>query len=219
MNPLECHSTGKTIRLILIDDHPIMCDGLHALLNAAAQHIEVVGKANSGADALVLANALCPDVMLVDISMGQAMNGIQLSEELYKQHPEIRILILSAHNNKGVFDKTQKAGARGYILKGSPIHEIIAGIEVVMRGGYFVDKALQKADTIYPLTKREYEVLLLLIEGYSNYIIGQQLGIQECAVETHRFNIRKKLGVDKPMGMRNYAEKRGWIYSIENEQF
>lgn len=124
-----------SIRLLLVDDHPLVRDGLRARLDAVA-HLHVAGEAGNGQDALTLAASLQPDVMLVDIGMKE-MNGLVLTEHLSAQHPAIRVLILSMYDNPEYVSRAMCAGARGYVLKDAGSHEIIAAIDAVAAGGSY----------------------------------------------------------------------------------
>lgn len=202
------------IRLLLVDDHPLVRDGLRARLDAVPQ-IEIVGEAGSGEDALSQIELLRPDLALVDVGM-RGMNGIQLTEVLHVRHPEVAVLILSMYANGEYVAKAIRAGARGYVLKDSPSREIIAAITAVAAGGSFFGPGLpgpfgghdvQKA----VLTDREREVLILVAKGQSNKLVARQLDISVRTVETHRLSLRRKLGIDSAAGLVKYALEQGWI--------
>jgi two-component system, NarL family, nitrate/nitrite response regulator NarL len=202
------------IRLLLVDDHPLVRDGLRARLDAVPQ-IEVVGEAGSGEDALSQIELLRPDLALVDVGM-RGMNGIQLTEALHIRHPEVAVLILSMYANGEYVAKAIRAGARGYVLKDSPSREIIAAITAVAAGGSFFgpglsgpfgDHDVQKA----VLTDREREVLILVAKGQSNKLVARELDISVRTVETHRLSLRRKLDIDTAAGLVKYALEQGWI--------
>jgi DNA-binding NarL/FixJ family response regulator len=201
------------IRLILADDHPLVRDGLRARLEAAPR-LEVIGEAASGAEALALAEALRPDLMLIDVGM-RDMNGIRLTTLLHERLPEVVVLMLSMYDNSEYVVNAVRAGARGYVLKEASAYEIIAAIEAVAAGGTYysaaVAQALVQCQTPAPtLTAREHEVLLKLAHGHSNKTIARELNISVRTVETHRLSLRRKLGIDTASGLLKYALERGW---------
>lgn len=204
----------RNVRIVLVDDHPLVRDGLRARLSAVA-HIEVAGEAGSAAEALELANTLQPDLMLVDVGM-KDMNGIQLTAELQRRHPDIVVVILSMYDNAEYVTSAIRAGARGYVLKDAPSHEIITAIDAAAGGGSYYSGAVTQALVTTPrdhdpLTEREREVLLLLAKGLSNKAIAQVLNISVRTAETHRLSIRRKLGVENAAGLVKYAMGKGWI--------
>jgi len=201
------------VRLAIVDDHPLVRDGLRARLSVVPG-LQVIGEAASGAEALALAGALAPDLMLVDVGM-RGMNGIELATALRQQHPAIRVLMLSMYDNREYVLSAIRAGARGYVLKESPTEEIIAAIGVVCAGGnYFsaqVSSLVLQSGTAPPqLTAREHEVLLLLAHGRSNKLVARQLDISVRTVETHRLSLRRKLGVDSASELLKIAVTNGW---------
>jgi DNA-binding NarL/FixJ family response regulator len=203
---------GKPIRVVLVDDHQLVREGLRVCLDAAA-HIEVVGEAASGEEALQVAAGVRPDLMLVDIGM-RGMTGIRLAAIVRDTHPGIAVLMLSMYDNNEYVANARHAGARGYVLKESPIGEIITAIEVVAAGGSYysasVAPALEQPHTPTPeLTGREYQVLLLVAHGHNNKTVAQELDISVRTVESHRFALRRKVGVDTAAGLLKYALERG----------
>ena len=201
------------IRLVIVDDHPLVRDGLRARLSVVAG-LQVIGEAASGAEALALAAIDAPDLMLVDVGM-RGMNGIELATALRERHPTIRVLMLSMFDNREYVLSAIRAGARGYVLKESPTEEIIAAISAVWAGGnYFsaqVSSVVMHAGSAVPqLTAREHEILLLLAHGRSNKIVARQLDISVRTVETHRLSLRRKLGVDSASELLKIAVTNGW---------
>ena len=201
------------IRLVIVDDHSLVRDGLRARMSVVTG-LTVVGEAASGAEALLLAEQLAPDLMLVDVGM-RGMNGIELATTLRQRHPAIRVLMLSMYDNREYVLSAIRAGARGYVLKESPTEEILAAISAVWSGGtYFsaqVSSVVAQAGFGAPqLTAREHEVLLLLAHGRSNKLVAQQLDISVRTVETHRLSLRRKLGVDSASELLKIAVTNGW---------
>jgi DNA-binding NarL/FixJ family response regulator len=206
--------TQPMVRLVIVDDHSLVRDGLRARL-AVVAGIEVIGEAASGDEALALAGRLAPDLMLVDVGM-RGMNGIELATHLRSRHPAIRVLMLSMYDNREYVLSAMRAGARGYVLKESPTEEILSAISAVCAGGnYFSaqisDLVLQPGANSTPqLTAREHEVLLLLAHGKSNKLVARELDISVRTVETHRLSLRRKLGVDSPSDLLKIAVSNGW---------
>ena len=201
------------IRLVIVDDHSLVRDGLRARL-AVVPHLRVIGEAASGAEALALAAADPPDLMLIDVGM-RGMNGIELATLLRTRHPEVLVLMLSMYDNREYVLSAIRAGARGYVLKESPTEEILSAISAVCAGGsYFSaqvsDLMLQFGNTTPQLTAREHEVLLLLAHGRSNKLVAKELDISVRTVETHRFSLRRKLGVDSASELLKIAVTNGW---------
>lgn len=206
------------IRVLLVDDHPLVLDGINACLSSEPG-IEVVGQANNGLEALELAEALTPDVVLMDVSM-PVMNGLEATKELKMRFPDFRVLILSMHENREYILQLIQSGAAGYVLKDVSSEELVKAIGVVHQGGtYFSSRASETLvnqfdsgrrhattdDSRPHLTKREETVLKLLAEGGSNKDIARGLDISVRTVETHRQNIKQKLNIQTAAGLAKYA--------------
>ena len=206
------------IRVLLVDDHPFVLDGINACLSSEPG-IEVVGQANNGLEALELAEALTPDVVLMDVSM-PVMNGLEATKELKIRFPDFKVLILSMHENREYILQLIQSGAAGYVLKDVSSAELVKAIAVVHQGGtYFSSGASETLvnqfdsgrrhaateDSRPGLTKREGTVLKLLAEGGSNKDIARQLDISVRTVETHRQNIKQKLNIQTAAGLAKYA--------------
>lgn len=214
MSSPQTVSSNKPIRILLVDDHPLVRDGLRARFNSVP-HFEVVGEAGSGQEALTLAAQTRPDVMLADIGM-KDMNGIRLTARIHDVSPETVVLILSMYDNSEYVVSAMRAGAKGYVLKDAGFQEIIVAIDAVAKGGTFfsanvASALLNGAAAEEPLTDREREVLILLAKGCSNKVVAQQLDLGVRTVETHRLNLRRKLGIDTSAGLVKYALDKGWI--------
>ena len=202
------------VRLILVDDHSLVRDGLRARL-AVVEHLSVIGEAASGDEALLLAASLTPDLMLVDVGM-RGMNGIELATQLRHRHPAVAVLMLSMYDNREYVQSAIRAGARGYVLKESPTEEILAAISAVCAGGNYFSASIAHVgfdaedSGASHLTAREHEILLLLAHGRSNKTVAQTLDISVRTVETHRLSLRRKLGVDSPSDLLKIALANGW---------
>jgi DNA-binding NarL/FixJ family response regulator len=206
-------SPASTIRLVIVDDHALVRDGLRARLSVV-EGLRVIGEAASGAEALELVAVDAPDLMLIDVGM-RGMNGIELAIELRKRHPEVRVLMLSMYDNREYVLSAIRAGAKGYVLKESPTEDILAAIGAVWRGdSYFsahiAELVPRDGVTLPQLTTREHEVMLLLAHGRSNKLVARELDISVRTVETHRLSLRRKLGVDSPSELLKIAVARGW---------
>jgi two-component system, NarL family, nitrate/nitrite response regulator NarL len=207
-------TTVAAVRLVIVDDHALVRDGLRARLSVVPG-LRVMGEAASGYEALELAKTHTPDLMLVDVGM-RGMNGIELTTALRDQYPLIRVLMLSMYDNREYVLSALRAGARGYVLKESPIEEILAAISAVCAGGHFFSPqiaplVMKPGATLPQLTAREHEVLLLLANGRSNKLVAKELDISVRTVETHRLSLRRKLGVESASELLRVAVTSGWM--------
>ena len=225
---LKKDKPGK-IRLLLVDDHPIVLDGIKSHL-CAQPEFEVVGDASNGQDALRKAKLTLPDVILMDISMPH-MNGLEAISHLRKQVPNAKVLILTMHESKEYIAQVVRSGARGYLLKDSAPAELVGAIKAVHHGEvYFspsVSRVLVQEMTDgsrraangaeqQPLTDREREVLSLIAEGLLNKQIADRLGIGVRTIETHRERIMRKLDIHSVAGLTKFAIANG-ISSLEDK--
>ena len=205
----------NTIKVLVVDDHPVVRKGISTCL-ARHQQLQVVGEAADGREALRLARELQPDIALMDIDMPQ-MNGLAATEALHRELPKVKVLILSMHSNTAYVLRIIQSGARGFVLKEAPTDELVRAIETVNAGeAYFssdvAQVALNKfvhgnsaaADTAH-LTSREREVLIHISEGLSNKEIACQLGVGVRTVETHRERIMRKLNIHSIASLTRYA--------------
>jgi DNA-binding NarL/FixJ family response regulator len=210
------------IRLLLIDDHPLVRDGLRLRLETVPQ-LRVVGEAgNAAAAQAFLASCMTedpqggtlPHLALMDLNM-PGVGGLELTALLHERYPQIAVLVLSMHDNPEYMVQAVKAGARGYLLKDEPAQEIITAIDAVVAGrSYFSAAAavrLSQASALATLlTHRERDVLRHIADGHANKQIAQTLGLSVRTVETHRLNIKRKLGIDGQAELIKYAvENRG----------
>ncbi|MEM9798538.1 MAG: response regulator transcription factor [Pseudomonadota bacterium] len=202
----------RPIRILIVDDHPMVTDGMRALLETY-DDLAVVGTLHDGQAAIDQAGTLKPDVILLDLNMPH-VNGLSATEILAERHPEIAVLILSMHDNREYVATALRHGAAGYCLKDQPTEEIRRAIDVVMAGGRYLcpgaESALEpSADGTEPLTSREQTILLLLAQGRSNKEVAGDLDISVRTVETHRKNLKRKLGISSTAGLTRYAMEHG----------
>ena len=202
---------SQEVKILLVDDHPLVRDGLRARLEAAP-HLRVVGEAGSGQEALELAGRCQPDLVLMDVNM-RCGSGIDATARLTARYPGIAVLILSMHDKPEYVSQAMQAGARGYVLKDAPGKDIVLAIETVMGGGIYYSAALARqlasplaADN--QLTSREQEVLRHIAAGQSNKQIARELDLSVRTVETHRLNIKRKLGIEGQAELIRFAVQR-----------
>jgi len=194
--------TITPVHIMLVDDHPLVRDGLRARLEAVP-HFCVVAEADSGAEALALADAgeTAVDLVLMDITMREG-SGIDATFQLTRRHPGIAVLMLSMHDKLEYVTQAMQAGARGYVLKDAPGKDIVLAIDTVMAGGIYYSTALARqlarpaVSQDNQLTSREQEVLQHIANGESNKTIARALDLSVRTVETHRLNIKRKLGIE-----------------------
>lgn len=208
-------------KILIVDDQNIMLDGLEALL-AQEKDMFVCGRASTGKEAVDLAFALEPDVILMDISMPE-MDGIEATRTIKKKRSAIQVLVLSMYNNPQFVNELFAAGACGYVLKNTDSNELRRAIHQAVAGQRYVAPAIQAALTTlaagtsqepdreqHRLTRREREVVGLILKELTNPQIAERLFLSQDTVETHRKNIMGKLGVHSAAGLVRYAMERGW---------
>ena len=196
------------IRLLLVDDHPLVRDGLRARLEAVPG-FEVAGEAGNAVEAQAQVDALRPQLVLMDVGM-KDVNGIDLTAQLLAREPALQVLMLSMYDNPEYVQRALLAGARGYVLKDSPASEIIAAIEAVAGGGTFLSPAVSKRlfrnQAPRPvLSLREGEILSALARGLSSKLIAREMDVSVRTVEAHRQSIKRKLGLEGQAELIKYA--------------
>ncbi|UST53020.1 response regulator transcription factor [Comamonadaceae bacterium OTU4NAUVB1] len=196
------------IRLFLVDDHPLVRDGLRVRLGSLPG-LEIVGEAGSALDALALVETLRPDLVLADVGM-KDMNGIELAGVLLARWPTLRVVMLSMYDNPEYVQRALQAGARGYVLKDAPAAEIVAAIHAVTAGGTFLSPAVSqrlfRSQAPRPLlTPREGEILSALGRGASSKQIARDLDLSVRTVEAHRQSIKRRLGLEGQAELIKYA--------------
>ncbi len=214
------------IRILLAEDHNIVREGLRLLLNAPAD-VEVVGEATTGREAVALAQAQCPDVAVLDISMPD-MDGIQATAQIRQICAQTRILILTMHESDAYFFRAVEAGASGYILKKAASEDLLVAVRAVARGeAFFYPSVARKLLDGYlghthgaqasgppgfqDLSERERETFFLIVRGLTNQEIADDLVISPSTVQTHRSHILEKLGLSTTVDLVRYAIRHGLI--------
>ncbi|MBY5643540.1 two-component system response regulator MctR [Rhizobium leguminosarum] len=207
------------IRVLLIDNHPLVLDGLKAVLETF-DHIEVAGTAGLAQTGLEIGRQVLPQVVLMDINMPK-LSGIDAIELFRNELPQARVVMLSMHDSREYISSSVMHGAAGYILKDVSTDEIVSAIETVAGGGtYFSsgvfdalmgERAEKGSD---PLTPRERDILGLIVAGRSNKEIAETLGITSATTETHRKNLKKKLGIATTAGLIRYALDHGIVSKV-----
>jgi two-component system nitrate/nitrite response regulator NarL len=207
---------SKAIRIMLVDDHPVVREGLRSIL-ASFEEVVVAGEAGSGREAITVARELRPDVVVMDISMPE-MSGIEATAALRRELPEVKVLALSMHDNLAYIKQSLAAGARGYILKDSAPKDLVQAISNVHCGTMPISPQAAsilvgqpKGGSSTDLTPRETEVLRYIARGYTNKEIGAALGVGVRTVETHRENLIEKTGLSSVAELTRYAINHGYV--------
>ena len=213
----------STIRLLLVDDHQIVRAGLRMLFSAEPE-VEIIGEASSGEEAVTLANALRPDVILMDVAM-PGIGGIEATRRIKAAQPKVAVLALTMHEDEEYFFEMLAAGASGYVPKRAAPDDLLSAIRIVNQGDVYIYPSLARLlvkdflhrsessapETREELTPREQEVLTFIAEGNSNREIADVLGISIKTVDRHRENIMRKLQLHNRVELVKYAIEKGLI--------
>ncbi len=211
-------SAAAPVTIVIVDDHPMVAEGIEAILEIH-DDIRVLATLSSGEKVIERIEELAPDVVLLDLNM-PGMNGLAATELLLERRPETRIIVLTMHDSAEYVNTALSHGAVGYILKDVPTDEIKHAIDTVMQGRRHLcpgtravlestPSRLTTKDGREPLTSREQTILLLLAQGKTNRMVAQELDISVRTVETHRRNIKSKLGISSTAGLTRYALEHG----------
>ena len=214
-----------TIRVLLVDDHRILREGLRALLEESAKDVTVVGQADDGRGALALTKEVAPDVVVMDIGM-KGLNGIEATRQLLAEHPRVKVIALSTFSDRRYVLAMLEAGASGYVVKSSVSGELLRAIRAVCHHQKYLSPEVADAvvnsyvGRVYPtddscfsvLGRREREVVQLLAEGCTSKEIAHLLHISVRTVEAHRRNIMQKLDIHSVAELTKYAVKEGLTF-------
>ncbi len=211
----------KAIRVLVVDDHPVVRRGLMACL-AERPSLKVVGEAADGEEAVRKACELSPDVMLADINMPR-MDGMQLAEVIQQKSPSVKVVILSIHNRPDYVQRVMKAGARGYVLKDTAPEELVRVLEAVHAGEVCISPEVAQTALNQlvankgrtqggpQLSQREREVLVMIAGGQGNKEIAAALGVSVRTIETHRERVMRKLNLHSVAALTRYAIAQGLV--------
>ena len=205
------------IRVLLADDHTILRDGIRALLVDQAD-IEVIGEAEDGLSTVKMVAKLKPDVVIMDIAMPM-LNGLEATRQIQRDYPQVKVLILTMHENEEYIRQVLAAGALGYVLKDAAAQDLLGAIRAVHRGEAVLSPAITRlviedylrwgdirpADTSNGLTPREREILQLIAEGYTNKEIAEILSLSVKTIQSHRSNLMSKLDLHDRGELIKYA--------------
>lgn len=213
-------------KIVIIEDHPLFREGIKTILDRT-QRYEVVAEAGTGQEGLRMVRELMPDLVLLDLSLPD-MGGLELINEILTDFCKINILIISMHSKIDHIIKSFQCGAMGYIVKESAADTLLAAIDTVLQGGYYLDasvsekvvkklvhvptrESISDRSGFEVLTPREQEVLALLGEGMTSGQVSERLYISQKTADNHRANILRKLGLNNMIELMRYAAKIGLI--------
>ncbi|NOX62693.1 MAG: response regulator transcription factor [Chloroflexi bacterium] len=206
----------STIRLLIVDDHPVVRAGIRGML-AGQPDFEVAGEASNGEEAVALCNRLRPNVVLMDLRMPQT-DGVSAIKRIRKQWPDVHVLVLTTYDSDADILRAVEAGATGYLLKDAPLDELHRAIRAAARGEAVLAppiaaKLMQqmRSPGEERLSGRELEILMLVADGKSNKEIARHLHISQATVKSHLLNIYEKLGVSDRTAAVTETLRRGYI--------
>lgn len=206
----------EPIRLIIADDHPVVRDGLRAMLDTQPD-IEVVGEVGTGAEAVSMVRSLQPDVVLMDLQMPE-MDGASATRHIRSEHEDVQVLVLTTYDTDADISRAVEAGATGYLLKDAHREDLFNGVRLAARGESVLSPGVasrvlgrMRAPAEESLSGREIEVLGVVARGLSNRGVARELHISEATVKTHLLHVFAKLGVDDRTAAVTVALERGII--------
>lgn len=213
----------EKIKIMLIDDHQIMIDGIKSLMNRE-QQLEVVATANNGKEALLLLENITVDIILMDIEM-PLLNGYDTTILITSKYPHIKVICLTTHDEPSIVRKMLNAGAKGYILKNTDEQTLLKAFDTVINGETYIGSeikiALEKSRSEFSikeesqtpsLSEREKEIIIQIANGLSNREIAKKLNLSVNTIDSHRTNIMNKLDIHNVAGLVKFAIKTGLIY-------
>ena len=207
--------TDTPTRIVIVDDHPMVAEGIQSILESY-DDVEVIATLSTGQQIIDNVETLQPDVILLDLNM-PGIGGLSTTEIILERRPETRILILSMHDSPEYINSALSHGAVGYVLKDVPTEEIKRAIDAVMAGRRYLCTGAQgslaprEGGLREQLTNREQTILLQVAQGRSNREVALDLDISIRTVETHRKNIKSKLGISSTAGLTRYAMEHGML--------
>jgi DNA-binding NarL/FixJ family response regulator len=213
------------IRVALADDHPVVIAGIKALLENAPE-VHLVGEATAGDEALRLFCSSIPDVAIMDISM-PGLSGVELARRLAAECPQVKLLALTVHEDRAYIQHVLEAGARGYLLKRSAAEDLVRAVRAVAGGGIYLDPAIAGSALAAPrqgrtglpakgdLSEREFDVLRLAAQGFSNKEIAGRLEVGLKTVETYRARASEKLGLRTRADIVRFGVEQGWLERLQ----
>ena len=216
-------------RIVVVEDHTLLRQGLISLISAH-ENFDVVGEADNGRDAIILAHSINPVLILMDLSM-PGLNGVEAILEIKKRSPEIRVLVLTVHTAEEYIKQALRAGADGYILKHATSSELLLAINSVLNGNTYLSREISQqvvsgflnidnshlsASVLDAVTLREREILKLVAEGHANKHIAKYLCLSVKTVEKHRSNLMKKLGMHNAASLTTFAIEMGLVEANKN---
>lgn len=207
---------GRTVRIVLADDHQLVRTGVKALLGLI-EGVDVIAEARDGAELLSLVDDLCPDLVITDLSM-PGLDGTDAIAAIHGRHPAIPILVLSMHDEPAVVRRAAASGASGYVMKGAPSFELEQAVRSVMSNGTYYSPAvtqrmLQSAPptAAEELTRRQLEILKLIAQGRAAKEIAYELGLSSKTVDVHRARIMERLNLKDVASLTLYAVRKGLV--------
>ncbi len=216
----------RPLRVLLAEDHTLVRAGIRALLESLGS-VEVIAEAADGREALRLAQAHAPDILLMDITMKE-MNGLEATARLATEHPATRVIILSMHADPIYVRQALQAGATGYLLKGADVAELELALKAVARGDTYLSPSVSKglvggllsgkapaANPLDELTPRQRETLQLIAEGKTTKEIASRLNLSIKTIETHRAQLMERLDIHEVAGLVKFAIRAGLVQADE----
>lgn len=215
---------SKPVRVVLADDHALVRGGIRTMLEKLPQRVEVVGEASDGRAVLDLVKSLRPDVVVMDVGM-PGLNGLEATERLLKEFPELRVIILSMHQNEEYVWRALRAGACGYLLKKAAMAELETALQRLLEGEVYVSREIsnrmlkkfpkqgigEMKSPVEQLTARQREILQLIAEGRNTKEIADVLNLSVKTVEYHRMKLMDRLNIHDIPGLVRFALQVGLI--------